>query len=260
MDSSTTTEDMESTSTTMYTTSEIVYETIPYNPADDPTNDLTECVYSAMASFDTLEQITISICGYVDDDDMSYTDIKLDLPSNLWVIIGMKADGEVTDTDTFANYDGYNIEISLENSIEEAYYMSDGDEIELPSFIEVLGDTISEGRRILRLMRLEAIVAADINDTAIADGRNASEIVDYYFDFGDLSTCNDMARISATFGPNEGARLSATKDKFTRETYSNRKAIQVTYDEDCDVEIDDAPQQFINIFVALFIGFIAMLV
>jgi len=260
-------------STTMYTTQSapttspseqvIVYETVPYDGEDDPTNDFTECDYYFMMTFDDADDIEASICGYTDDDEIAYVDIKLDIPSDRWVIFGMKADvDELEDPEEdFANFDGYNVVIPIDSQeILELYFTDDpeDDPIELESTIDIIGDKIEDQRRMLRLMRQETI--SDFNETIYP---NAS--LSYYFNYVDFSGCEDIARISVTYGPTDGTKLddNDSREKFQQSKYDNRAAQIVSIDEDggdlCnDDQGDDAPQ-FINIFAALLIGFIAML-
>ena len=254
--------------TTMYTTQSteessttpLAYETVPYDAGDDPTNDFTDCDYYFMMTFDNADDIEASICGYT-DDELAKVDIKLDIPSDRWVVFGMKADVDEVEepNEDFANYDGYNVVIPINSpQIVELYFTDDpvDEPIELEPTIDITSDMIKDNRRMLRLTRDETIT--DFNDTIYP---NAS--LSYYFNYEDFSGCEDIARISVTYGPTDGTTLRDSSDRFQNSKYDLRESKIVGIDEDggdsCDDEQGDDAPQFINIFAALIIGFIAML-
>jgi len=254
----TTTEEPTTTdmSTTMYTTTDtVIYVSKVYDKDSDPTNDFEECEYSWMGTFN-YNEIDITLCGFT-EDGMGYTAIKLEFPSQRWLVFGLSSSGSVSEDDTFSNYDGYNIIVPIESDdIQERYYMSDGDYDELEPTFTTISDAITDGRRTMRLFREQLISNSTGLNVTAAD-------VDKYFNFEDFMACDDNARISVAYGPGDGQSLKDTGSRFTQETYGSREAEEITPEVaddgyDCYEDSGDDASH-IMVFGAFIIGFIAIL-
>jgi len=168
---------------------------------EDPTDDDTDCLFSAETTLYSDENIVASICGYENADGVQYVSVTLTLPSDIWFGVGFV---------NTANYDpdqrmyGYSvIAPSCDRDLEERFLTGKGvnglGDV-LSSSITVYEDTIEEMVRTLRFTRPVTVTLADIggqdeageNLLAIDDGR--------YFDFSTFQECEQSIKMIYAFG------------------------------------------------------------
>merc|ERR1712157_338717 len=139
--------------TTSVETTQGIYTTIQTLPdltsATDPLDeDDSDCVFDYMGVLNDGEDIEISICGYLsnDDDEEPMVGIQLQLPRDRWVGVGFSND----DTD-----DGvYTIILpAYSREIEERYIESDDAEYELEPTVVLYEDMYDNGMRIVKIKR-----------------------------------------------------------------------------------------------------------
>jgi len=256
---------MDMTSTMLYTSSTtgeaILTETLePELPiGDDPTDDDENCPnFSYMGTLQSSEDIELTICGYTDgegDEAVDMVGITIQVPKDVWVLIGFKNEEYPGDESTEEILSGYNILIPLySRDFKELYYGDDGEAEELQYTLELYSDQYSEGMRVVRFLRKAVIDYAALGGDESDDIENE----DKYFDFNDdTMDCQVENTATVTFAnkPNTMFDMDADISGYDNKFGQAAKPQEV----DGDACTDESKANYIPILVAVCIGILAIL-
>eukprot|EP01083_Nonionella_stella_P007211 20827_1 len=193
----------EALTTTAYT-----YTTLPDVTEIINTDEEEECAWEFTSTLNDGEGLTLTICGYEDDEGVKQVGISLDLPHDRWVGVGFSTQDTFVATnpmkDAYAFIFPWNSRnFTVQSMTGEGQV---GDEL-IQTFV-LNADLSEDGRRIVSITRKALVTIDDID----AD----PTMVDKYFDFGNFENaqCGTEIHILYAFGKTEHQQFAAGVDGY----------------------------------------------